>query len=176
MTSHSTTGIPPIDRWNNGFLPQLPESPEVLDLLLLTIHKTRKVQRDGIRFQGMRYIAPSLAGFVGEQITIRYDPRYTQWHEELIGENAVDEVSAKIKKVIKNCKGAFLTAPVTNTPKTIKTEIIRRTSAYGMTLAKAKMERDLYKIATQANQLCPLVIIDEADRLNINALEEVRSL
>ncbi|MFC3562679.1 AAA family ATPase [Pedobacter jamesrossensis] len=102
--------------------------------------------------------------------------RFTQWQEELIDENAVDELSAKRKKVIKNCKGAFLTAPVTNTPKIIKTEITRRTSAYGITLAKANMESDLYKIVTQANQLCPLVIIDEADRLNINALEEVRSL
>lgn len=72
---HSATGVPPIKMWAEGFLPQLPESPEVLDLLLLTIHKPRKVQRDGIRFQGMRYIAPTLAGFVGEQITIRYDPR-----------------------------------------------------------------------------------------------------
>lgn len=75
VTEHSATGVPPIDRWANGFLPQLPESPEILDLLLLTIHKTRKVQRDGIRFQGMRYIAPTLAGFVGELITIRYAPR-----------------------------------------------------------------------------------------------------
>ena len=75
VTKHSSTGVPPIDMWANGFLPQLPESPETLDLLLLTIHKTRKVQRDGIRFQGMRYIAPTLAGFVGELITARYDPR-----------------------------------------------------------------------------------------------------
>jgi hypothetical protein len=41
----------------------------------LLIHEPRKVQRDGIRFQGMRYIAPTLAGFVTEQITSRYGPR-----------------------------------------------------------------------------------------------------
>ena len=75
VISHSSTGLPPIQMWANGFLPQLPESPELLDLLLLTIHKPRKVQRDGIRFQGMRYITPTLAGFVGELVTIRYDPR-----------------------------------------------------------------------------------------------------
>lgn len=75
VANHSATGLPPIQMWAESFLPQLPESPEILDLLLLTIGKPRKVQRDGIRFQGMRYIAPTLAGFVGETITIRYDPR-----------------------------------------------------------------------------------------------------
>jgi putative transposase len=28
-----------------------------------------------VRFQGLRYVAPTLAAFVGEAITIRYDPR-----------------------------------------------------------------------------------------------------
>lgn len=72
---HSATGLPPIRMWAKGFLPQLPESPEILDLLLLTIHKPRKVQLDGIRFQGLRFISPTLAGFVGELVTVRYDPR-----------------------------------------------------------------------------------------------------
>ncbi|GAA3880013.1 hypothetical protein GCM10022381_22850 [Leifsonia kafniensis] len=33
------------------------------------------MQRDGIHFQGQRYLAPTLAPFVGHTITIRYDPR-----------------------------------------------------------------------------------------------------
>ena len=33
------------------------------------------VQRDGIRFEGMRYLDLNLAAFVGERVTIRYDPR-----------------------------------------------------------------------------------------------------
>ena len=75
VNTHSTTGVSPLYMWSENFIPQLPESPEILDLLLLTIHKPRKIQRDGIQFQGMRYIAPTLAGFVGESVTIRYDPR-----------------------------------------------------------------------------------------------------
>ena len=35
----------------------------------------RRVRRDGVRFQGLRYVAPTLAGFVGEAVTVRYDPR-----------------------------------------------------------------------------------------------------
>jgi putative transposase len=73
---HSTTGIAPQERWRgNGFLPRMPESLEQLDLLLLTVVKPRKVQQDGIRFQGFRYIDPVLAAYVGETVTIRYDPR-----------------------------------------------------------------------------------------------------
>ncbi|MCB0597417.1 MAG: DDE-type integrase/transposase/recombinase [Lewinellaceae bacterium] len=76
QTPHSVTGVPPIERWlGDGFLPQLPESLEQLDLLLLTVPKSRKVHRDGIRFKQFRYMSPTLAAFVGEQVTVRYDPR-----------------------------------------------------------------------------------------------------
>jgi len=74
-TPHNATGQAPEARWRQGgFLPQMPDSLEQLDLLLLTVVRPRQVQRDGIRFQALRYIAPTLAGFVGEAVTIRYDP------------------------------------------------------------------------------------------------------
>lgn len=53
----------------------MPESLDELDGLLLTVPKHRTVQRDGIHFQGRRYLAPTLAPFVGRPVTIRYDPR-----------------------------------------------------------------------------------------------------
>ena len=74
--NHSKTKVPPMERWNGkGFLPQLPESLEKLDLLLLTVAKPRKVHQDGIHFQSLRYLDPILAAYVGESIIIRYDPR-----------------------------------------------------------------------------------------------------
>jgi len=73
---HSETGQPPQARWEvGGFLPRLPESLEQLDLLLLTVAKPRKIHPDGIRFQGLRYLDPVLAAYVGESVIIRYDPR-----------------------------------------------------------------------------------------------------
>jgi putative transposase len=42
--------------------------------LLLTVAKTRRVQQDGIRFQGQRYIDSNLAAYVKEEVLIRYDP------------------------------------------------------------------------------------------------------
>jgi putative transposase len=56
-------------------LPRLPAHPEDLDLLLLTAVTGRKVQRDGIRFASTRYVSPVLAAYVGETVTVRYDPR-----------------------------------------------------------------------------------------------------
>jgi len=75
QTPHSATGMPPQARWSSGgFLPQMPESLEQLDLLLLTVAKPR-LHQDGIRFHALRYIDPTLAAYVGEAVTIRYDPR-----------------------------------------------------------------------------------------------------
>ena len=73
---HSETGQPPQARWEaGGFLPRLPESLEQLDLPLLTVAKPCKIHPDGIRFQGLRYLDPVLAAYVGESVIIRYDPR-----------------------------------------------------------------------------------------------------
>jgi putative transposase len=73
---HSEIHMAPQARWAaGGFLPQFPDSLEQLDLLLLTVAKTRRVQQDGIRFAGQRYLDLTLAAYVGEAVTIRYDPR-----------------------------------------------------------------------------------------------------
>lgn len=73
---HSSTGVPPHARWrSNGFIPRTPQHPEDIDDLLLTAATTRRVQRDGIQFASTRYISPVLAAYVGEDVTVRYDPR-----------------------------------------------------------------------------------------------------
>jgi putative transposase len=76
VTPHRTTGEAPQARWDaGGFLPRMPESLEQLDLLLLTVPRTRRVHPDGIRFMGFRYIDPTLAAYIGEEVLLRYDPR-----------------------------------------------------------------------------------------------------
>ena len=73
---HRELGTSPRDAWvADGWLPRMPDSLEQLDGLLLTVAKHRTVQRDGIHFQGQRYLASTLAPFVGHPVTIRYDPR-----------------------------------------------------------------------------------------------------
>jgi putative transposase len=73
---HSETGEAPAARWAaGGWLPRMPDSLEQLDLLLLTVAKARKVHPDSIHFLGLRYLDATLAAFVGEAVTVRYDPR-----------------------------------------------------------------------------------------------------
>lgn len=72
---HSNLAMSPTARWQlNGFIPQILGSIEELDLLLITEAKSRKILRDGIHFQGLRYIDPILVEYVGEHIVLRYNP------------------------------------------------------------------------------------------------------
>lgn len=74
--THSELGVSPRSAWiAEGWLPRMPESLEDLDGLLLTVAQSRVVRRDGIRFQGLRYVSPTLAGYVGRSVVVRYDPR-----------------------------------------------------------------------------------------------------
>jgi putative transposase len=73
---NAETKTPPAERWEaNGFLPRMPDSLEQLDLLLIQVAKARQVRADGIHFQSLRYISTTLAAYVGETVTLRFDPR-----------------------------------------------------------------------------------------------------
>jgi putative transposase len=74
----------------------MPESIEKLNLLLLSTKKSRTVQRDGIRFSGLRYFHPNLVAYVGESITIRFDPNdlgeiWVYEHNQLICKAVCEE-------------------------------------------------------------------------------------
>ncbi|MEP7274348.1 MAG: Mu transposase C-terminal domain-containing protein, partial [Acidobacteriota bacterium] len=72
----SETKTPPVEGWEaKGFLPRMPDSLEQLDLLLIQVARARQVRVDGIHFQSLRYISTTLAAYVGETVTLRFDPR-----------------------------------------------------------------------------------------------------
>jgi transposase InsO family protein/DNA transposition AAA+ family ATPase len=67
--------IPRVAWLGNGWVPRIPQSLESLDLLLIEVATARIVRRDGIHFEGLRYLDATLAAYVGESVTVRYDPR-----------------------------------------------------------------------------------------------------
>jgi putative transposase len=72
--AHSAlAGQTPLQRWNADATPvrQMPE--EQLRWLLLA-DKTRTINKDGIHFDGVTFIAGELNGLVGEQVQVRYTP------------------------------------------------------------------------------------------------------
>ena len=70
------TGQKPQAMWrNSGFLPHMPDSLEQLDLLLVTVPRTRLVRQEGIRLHNLWYVDLNLSAYIGEEVVIRYDPR-----------------------------------------------------------------------------------------------------
>lgn len=76
VREHQEIGAIPRVAWlGNGWVPRIPQSLEALDLLLIEVATARIVRRDGIHFEGLRYLDATLAAYVGESVTVRYDPR-----------------------------------------------------------------------------------------------------
>jgi hypothetical protein len=64
----------PLERWQTGLIPRLPESRAALDLLLMPVARGRKIRRNGIHFKTHRYWCDGLLLYIGEIATLRYDP------------------------------------------------------------------------------------------------------
>jgi putative transposase len=73
---HSEIEETPFNKWNNHPLhPRLAPSLESLDVLLMTVPDSRTVRQDGIYIFKLRYEATEFCGLVGNEVTVRYDPR-----------------------------------------------------------------------------------------------------
>lgn len=138
--THSELGISPRSAWiAEGWLPRLPDSLRALDGLLLTVVKTRVVHRDGIRFQGLRYVSPTLAGYVGRSVVIRYDPRdITEIrvfdHDEFVckavnQEHHDEKVSLKEIQAARNARRRALRASINERIATVPTHTTEKLPA-----------------------------------------------
>ena len=76
-TPHTTTGSSPQDRWDGRRLPAADARVAGAARPAAADRRRRRggCTRDGIRFSGLRYIDPTLAAYVGEEVLLRYDPR-----------------------------------------------------------------------------------------------------
>lgn len=89
---------------------------------------------------------------------------------------ACNAIAAPFGEKIARCKAIFYTVRVSNTPKTLNTELGTSLTKLGfarVTIAAGSLDDVTFDTACIA---CPLVIVDEADRLSIKSLEHLRDL
>jgi hypothetical protein len=169
QSPHSATGQSPAARWSqSGFLPHMPDSLERLDLLLLTKEHRRFEEFCNAcrrhRYVGLCYGPPG----VGKTLSARH---YARW--DMMEDRDPLDGNSPVPREIAECRTLFYTAPVTNSPRQVRDDITE-----GMFLLRALVGKAESKPGELPNyrDCCELVIVDEADRLKMPALEQLRDI
>lgn len=110
---------------------------------------------------------------VGKTLSARYFAKQ-DLIESFRQENYTDETRVEMGKQIVSCRTLFYTAEVLNTPKRIEQDLNRALREHRSFIAKAGIE--LLGKQVSDNNRHELIIIDEADRLKVNSLEQVRDI
>ncbi len=79
-------------------------------------------------------------------------------------------------EAVRHCRGLFHTATVANTPKTLQAALGPALLRLGHARLVLDGRLDEGECMRQAHRACPLVIVDEADRLSLKSLEHLRDL
>jgi putative transposase len=70
---HSELGTTPLARWGEDATPLRTVDPTELRWMLMA-DAERTINKDGVHFEGVRFLAPELNGRVGELVQVRYTP------------------------------------------------------------------------------------------------------
>ncbi|SFO44386.1 putative transposase [Pseudonocardia ammonioxydans] len=70
---HSELGTTPLARWGEDATPLRTLDPAGLRWMLVA-DAERTINKDGVHFDGVRFMAPELNGLVGEPVQVRYTP------------------------------------------------------------------------------------------------------
>lgn len=120
------------------------------------------------RYIGVCYGRPG----VGKTRSAR---EFAQWPKHFqYGMN--DEVSAEQEAQIRACQAIFITAKVSNTPKTINSQLSRLMFWLGHARLRVSAGYEEPFLLTNAKQAVPLVVVDEADCLSLKSLEQLRHI
>ncbi len=120
------------------------------------------------RYIGLCYGSPG----VGKTMSARYYSAY-----DLVNQyDRMNTVDVATQQQLQQCKAVFHTIEITNTPKRLWISLYNKMQILGTALLQAQGKMDIAQIALEAVQSCPLVIVDEADRLKMNTLEQLRHI
>ncbi len=120
------------------------------------------------RYIGLCYGKPG----VGKTCSARY---YAKW-EAVEKYYSSESLNKEEKQKVLGTKALLYTAPITNTPKRIQERLYRELFQFGNVFAKAQGKTDLKDTLLNVDKQCPLVIIDEADSLTYQSLEQLRHM
>lgn len=120
------------------------------------------------RYIGLCYGTPG----VGKTISAKHYSAYNSVNQY----DRMKMVDATMQQQLQQCKAVFHTAEITNNPQRLKVSLFNKMQLLGTALLQAQGKTDIAQIALESVQACPLVIVDEADRLKINTLEQLRDI
>lgn len=121
------------------------------------------------RYIGICYGEPG----VGKSFAAEH---YIKWDDRIVVGKFVEPVSLMVMQKVKDCRGVLVVAPVTNSPKIIKDKVKSCIEGFSVAFDRMRGETNIVNLIYDAPKLCPLVVIDEADRLDINSLEQLRDM
>lgn len=116
------------------------------------------------RYIGICYGPPG----VGKTLSARY---YAQW--DLLEGRYPFEPQALVPQELAECRTLFYTPGVTNSPRQIRDHISKGKFLLGGFVYQARCDSDQYPDYCDC---CELIIVDEADRLKMPSLEQLRDL
>jgi len=121
------------------------------------------------RYIGICYGSPG----VGKTLSARY---FSKQHliDEFRKENYSTQAITQMEEQVSSCRTLFYTVEVSNTPKRIEEDINRQLREHRSFIARASL--DILGRELTDNDRHELIIIDEADRLKVNSLEQIRDI
>lgn len=105
---------------------------------------------------------------VGKTLSARH---FAQWHL-VEGRTVVEITEQKLPRKAAKCRSLFYTPTVSNTPLSVQREIELHKMLLRYTVAYAASQTDTDPDIDR----CQLIIIDEADRLRMSSLEQLRDI
>ena len=121
------------------------------------------------KYIGICYGSPG----VGKTLSARYYAKEDAYERFLYGDTP-DEEAIEIGKTLLSARAVMYTAPLVNTPKRIQNDLEKY--RFEMFSSLHDVERRILGKAICTEDFSALIIIDEADRLQLKSLEQMRSM
>jgi DNA transposition AAA+ family ATPase len=113
---------------------------------------------------------------VGKTFSARQFSGWGAVEDYTLRKKLTEEITAADRPRLAACQAVFYTATVANTPKMVQQGLVYKIYDLGNLRLRLTERGDNIEQMARAQYHCPLVIVDEADRLSLQSYEELRDL